>query len=99
VRRSYFGLLALAGDKPDPMEPDAMNTPQKLEPRKKQRLDADAGIPPTAAIIKHDNLADAYRRGAVDALRAVMIAARAALDKREAGLDDGNPTQPGARRG
>lgn len=34
MRRSYFGLLALAGDKPDPMDPDAMtSTPNQNPPQ------------------------------------------------------------------
>jgi hypothetical protein len=89
----HFGLLAHHGDKPDPMEPDAMNTPNPTTPIKRKNPDTlrrykegdDGGIAPTPGTIKHDNLAGAYRRGAVDALRAVMIAAQAALAKREGG--------------
>lgn len=40
-------------------------------------------IPPTPGALRHDNLAEAYRRGAVDALRSVIVAAQAALAKRE----------------
>ena len=86
-------MLAHHGDKPDPMEPDAMNTPNPAAPLKRKNPDTlrrysesdAAGIAPTPGTIKHDNLAEAYRRGAVDALRSVMLAAQAVLDKREGG--------------
>ncbi len=42
-----------------------------------------AGVAPTPGTIKHDTLAQAYARGATDALRAVMVAAQAALNKRD----------------
>jgi hypothetical protein len=83
----HFGLLAHHGDKPDPMEPDAMNTPNPTAPRKGKNPDTlrryNDGIAPTPGTIKHDNLAEAYRRGAVDALRTVIIAAQTVLAKRE----------------
>ncbi len=40
-------------------------------------------VPPTPGTIQHDGLAEAYARGATDALRAVMVAAQAALNKRD----------------
>ncbi len=85
----HFGLLAHHGDKPDPMEPDAMNTPNPTTPIKRKNPDTlrryNDDTAPTPGTIKHDNLAEAYRRGAVDALRTVILAAQAALAKREGG--------------
>lgn len=43
----------------------------------------DLGERPTARTIQHDIQVEAYRRGAQDALRAIMLAAQAALAKRE----------------
>jgi hypothetical protein len=64
-------------------------TPHPSNPLKRKNPDTlrryNDGILPTPATIKHDRLAEAYRRGAVDALRAVILAAQAALAKREGG--------------
>ncbi len=68
-----------------------MNTPNPTAPLKRKNPDTlrryNDGIAPTPGTIKHDNLAEAYRRGAVDALRTVIIAAQTALAKREERID------------
>jgi len=67
---------------PNPAAPLKRKNPDTL--RRYSESDA-AGIAPTPGTIKHDNLAEAYRRGGVDALLTVMLAAQAALAKREGG--------------
>lgn len=63
------------------------NSAQSSKPLKGKNPDTlrryNDGIAPTPGTLKHDQLAKAYERGAVDALRAVMAAAQTAIARRE----------------
>ena len=56
-------------------------TPRKQKSRASIARYGDG--PQPRATIQHDIQATAYQRGATDALRSVMLAAQALLDKRE----------------